>query len=178
LSKLLGCRVEVLSSLGRGSIFSIDVPAGTAVTIPEQSPEPAVGPLNPVSGPVGSRYAVLVDDDAIVLLGLQSILRDWGYEVLAAGSTDQALGRLHADTRKPDIIVADYRLRGGRVGTEAIVRIRELFDCDIPGVILTGETGRECVEDAAAHGFSIAHKPITSRQLSMAMEKLLARAAK
>ena len=118
---------------------------------------------------------MLVDDDAIVLLGLQSILRDWGYEVLAAGSTEQALDRLRADTRKPDIIVADYRLRGGRVGTEAIVKIRELFDSNIPGVILTGETGPECAEDAAAHGFSIAHKPITSRQLNMAVEKLLAR---
>jgi CheY-like chemotaxis protein len=100
------------------------------------------------------------DDDAIVLLGLQSILHDWGYEVLAAGSTEQALERLRTDTREPDIIVADYRLRGGRVGTEAIVKIRELFDSNIPGVILTGETGPECAEDAAAHGFSIAHKPM------------------
>ena len=108
---------------------------------------------------------------------LQSILRDWGYEVLAAGSTDQALERLRADTRKPDIIVADYRLRGGRVGTEAIVKIRELFYSNIPGVILTGETGPECAADAAAHGFSIAHKPITSHQLNVAMEKLLSEAA-
>ena len=30
LAKLLGCRVEVLSSLGRGSIFSIEVPVGTS----------------------------------------------------------------------------------------------------------------------------------------------------
>jgi CheY-like chemotaxis protein len=178
LARLLGCRVEVLSSLGRGSIFSIDIPAGTAVAVPEQAPEPAaVRSLSPVGSPVGARYAVLVDDDAIVLLGLQSILHDWGYEVLAAGSTEQALDRLRADTRKPDIIVADYRLRGGQIGTEAIVRIRELFDCNIPGVILTGETGPECAEDAAAHGFSIAHKPITSRQLNMAVERLLAAAA-
>ena len=172
LAKLLGCRVEVLSALGRGSVFSIEVPVGTAVATPKQAPEPIAS-----LGPVGGRYAVLVDDDAIVLLGLQSILRDWGYEVLAAGSTEQALDRLRTDTRKPDIIVADYRLRGGRVGTEAIVKIRELFDSNIPGVILTGETGPECAEDAAAHGFSIAHKPITSRQLSMAVEKLLAEAA-
>ena len=68
-------------------------------------------------------------------------------------------------------------LRSGRPGTEAIVKIRKLFDSNIPGVILTGETGLKCTEDASAHGFSIAHKPITSRQLSMAVEKLLAQAA-
>ena len=170
LAKLLGCRVEVLSALGRGSVFSIEVPIGSAVATAKQAPEP-------IASLADGRYAVLIDDDAIVLLGLQSILHDWGYEVLAAGSTEQALERLRTDTREPDIIVADYRLRGGRVGTEAIVKIRELFDSNIPGVILTGETGPECAEDAAAHGFSIAHKPITSRQLNVAVERLLSEAA-
>jgi signal transduction histidine kinase/CheY-like chemotaxis protein len=170
LAKLLGCRVEVLSALGRGSVFSIEVPIGSAVATTKPAPEP-------IASLADGRYAVLIDDDAIVLLGLQSILHDWGYEVLAAGSTEQALERLRTDTREPDIIVADYRLRGGRVGTEAIVKIRELFDSNIPGVILTGETGPECAEDAAAHGFSIAHKPITSRQLNVAVERLLSEAA-
>ena len=170
LARLLGCHVEVLSALGRGSVFSIEVPLGRAVATIKEAPEP-------IASPIGGRYAVLVDDDAIVLMGLQSILRDWGYEVLAAGSTEQALDRLRTATREPDIIVADYRLRGGRVGTEAIVKIRELFGSNIPGVILTGETGPKCAEDAAAHGFSIAHKPITSRQLNAVVEKLLAEAA-
>jgi CheY-like chemotaxis protein len=170
LARLLGCRVEARSALGRGSVFSVEVPAGSAAAVTNQAPEP-------IAGPAGGRYAVLVDDDAIVLLGLQSILHDWGYEVLAAGSTEQALERLRTDTREPDVIVADYRLRGGRVGTEAVVKIRELFGSNIPGVILTGETGPECAEDAAAHGLGIAHKPITSRQLNVAVERLLAEAA-
>jgi signal transduction histidine kinase/CheY-like chemotaxis protein len=170
LAKLLDCRVEAVSALGRGSIFSIEVPLGQTSAIPR--PEPA-----PIAVPTGGRYAVLVDDDAIVLMGLQCILRDWGYEVLAAGSTDQALERLRTGIREPDIIVADYRLRGGRVGTEAILKIRELFNSNIPGVLLTGETGPECAADAAMHGLSIAHKPISSRQLNVAVERLLSEAA-
>ncbi|KJB91190.1 hybrid sensor histidine kinase/response regulator [Skermanella aerolata] len=170
LAKLLDCRVEAVSALGRGSIFSIEVPLGQTSAIAR--PEPA-----PIAGPTGGRYAVLVDDDAIVLMGLQSTLRDWGYEVLAAGSTDQALERLRTGIREPDIIVADYRLRGGRVGTEAIVKIRELFDSNIPGVLLTGETGPECAADAAMHGLSIAQKPISSRQLNVAVERLLSEAS-
>ncbi|UEM02647.1 PAS domain-containing protein [Skermanella rosea] len=184
LARLLGHRVEALSALGRGSVFSIELPAGAAVETPAVAPAAAAGgpasappPPAPASPAGERRYAVLVDDDAIVLLGLQSILRDWGYDVLAAGSTEQALDRLGTSDRRPDIVVADYRLRGGRVGTEAILKIRELFGSDIPGVILTGETGPECARDAAAHGFSVAHKPITSHQLSLAMEKLLSDAA-
>jgi PAS domain S-box-containing protein len=182
LAKLLGYHVEVRSALGRGSVFSVEIPAAIGASQARGAAEPertAAPASNPVPVPVKAkgRYAVLVDDDAIVLLGLQSILRDWGYDVLAAGSTEQALAGLGTGRRKPDIIVADYRLRGGRIGTEAILKIRELFGTDIPGVILTGETGPECVQDAAAYGFSVAHKPITSRQLSMAMERLLAASA-
>lgn len=185
LARLLGHRVDVRSALGRGSVFSIELPAGAPVEIPAAAPAAPAGPAAapppvsalPTAPAGGRRFAVLVDDDAIVLLGLQSILRDWGYDVLAAGSTEQALERLGTAGRKPDIVVADYRLRGGRVGTEAILRIRGLFGSDIPGVILTGETGPECVQDAAAYGFSVAHKPITSHQLSLAVEKLLSDAA-
>jgi signal transduction histidine kinase/CheY-like chemotaxis protein len=170
LAKRLGCRIEALSAPGCGSVFSIEVPLGTAVAAAKQT-------LASAASPVSGRYAVLVDDDAIVLLGLQSILDDWGYEVLAASSIDQVLDCLRTDTRRPDIIIADYRLRGGRVGTEAILKIRELFGSNIPAVLLTGESGPECARDAEAHDFSIAHKPISSHQLSRVVEKQLVEAA-
>jgi DNA-binding response OmpR family regulator len=116
------------------------------------------------------KFAVLVDDDAIVLLSLQTILTQHGYEVLIAASTEQAIRQLREVASRPDIIVADYRLRDGKVGTEAILRIRELFGSDVPGIILTGETGVECQRDAASHGLRIIHKPVTPRQLEAAIQ--------
>jgi two-component system, sensor histidine kinase len=92
---------------------------------------------------------------------------------LAAGSTNQALEQLRKAGRRPDIVIADYRLRDGRVGTEAIVKVREMVGASIPGVILTGETGTECQQDAAAHGLLIVHKPITPRQLGKVLEQRL-----
>jgi two-component system, sensor histidine kinase len=177
LAALLDHPVQVWSAPGRGSIFSIDVPVGTAPPVAQSLPV-AILPAAVPRAQDRARFAVLVDDDAIVLLGLQAILQDWGYEVLAAGSTDQAVEGLRDAGRRPDIVVADYRLREGRFGTEAILRIRELYGgASIPGVILTGETGPECAEDAARYGMTVAHKPITARQLSSAMEKLLSEAA-
>ena len=163
LSALLGHPVEVRSMAGRGSEFRIRVPLGTAAAMPAAA----------LSGPVANgagRFAVLVDDDAIVLMGLRAILTEWGYDVLAAGSADQALEQLAANGRRPDIVIADYRLREGRVGTEAILRVRALHGADVPGVILTGETGPECLQDAARHGFTVVHKPVTPRQLGTALE--------
>lgn len=119
------------------------------------------------------KFAVLVDDDAIVLMGLEIIFRDWGYEVLVAGTADKALAGLLKAERRPDIVVADYQLRGGRFGTEAIRQIREQCGHAIPSVILTGETGTGCEREAAAlGGVSVVYKPVTPRLLSQTLERI------
>jgi CheY-like chemotaxis protein len=166
LSGVLGHRVAVRSNPGAGSVFSIDVPPGSR-------PAPERPPGSPAATDGAGRFAVLVDNDAIVLLGLKATLEEWGYEVLAAGSGDQALARLRASGRRPDVVVADYRLREGRTGTDAILRIREMYDTGVPGILLTGEIGAEVQDDAARHGFGIIHKPVTSRQLGVAVDDLL-----
>ena len=162
LSSLLEHPVEVRSILGGGSVFSIEVPLGRA--------EPRQAPVSATEVAGNGRFAVLVDDDAIVLLGLKATFEAWGYEVLAAGSADRALAALEVIGQRPDIVVADYRLREGRNGTEAILRVREAYGASIPGIILTGETGAEAQRDAAEHTLGIIHKPVTPRQLSMALE--------
>ncbi|HYH17172.1 MAG TPA: PAS domain S-box protein [Azospirillum sp.] len=171
LSRLLRHPVAVRSILGGdsggGSEFCITVPLGHAAGAELALPTP------PAAASGRGRLAVLVDDDAIVLMGLKMILADWGYEVLTAGSADQAMERLEDEGRRPDIVVADYRLREGRVGTEAILRVRERYGAAIPGVILTGETGPECLHDAAAHGLRVVHKPITPRQLGTTLDEQL-----
>ena len=165
LSRLLDHPVEVRSVEGRGSAFRVLVPLAEAV-----AEEPAALIGTATSRGAG-RLAVLVDDDAIVLMGLQMVLTEWGYEVLSAGSADQAMERLGQQTRTPDIVIADYRLREGRVGTEVILRVRERFGAGVPGVILTGETGPDCIRDATEHGLTVIHKPVTPRELGAAVDR-------
>jgi signal transduction histidine kinase/CheY-like chemotaxis protein len=165
LSGILGHRVEVRSTPGGGSVFSIAVPFGESV--PQHAPTPATE----VAG--NGRFAVVMDDDAIVLLGLKATFEEWGYEVLAAGSCDQAITRLRASGRRPDVVVADYQLREGRTRTDAILRIREMYDTGVPGVLLTGEIGAEVQDYAARHSFGIIHKPVTPYQLGIVLDNLL-----
>ena len=168
ITGILGCSVDVRSSPEEGSVFAIEVPLG------EAKPEFASAgqPVRPVSANENAdgKYVVLVDDDAIVLLSLQMLMKQLGYKVIIAASTEQAIRQLREVASKPDIVVADYRLREGKVGTEAILRIRELFGTEVPGIILTGETGAECQQDAASHGLRIIHKPVTPRQLEAAIQ--------
>lgn len=168
ISQLLDHPVSARSELGKGTTFTIDVPLGETRALVDR------GQAAPAPADSGDeRFAVVVDDDAIVLLGLQAILKEWGYEVLIAGSEEQAIEKLRTANRTPDIVIADYRLRDGKVGTKAILEIRKLFRTHIPGIIVTGETGPECQRDAALHGIGLMHKPVTPRQLSSALERQL-----
>lgn len=175
LSDLLDHPVTVSSHPGQGSLFSIAVPLAAEACIPApQSAEAA--PVEMAPAPPEreeKRLAVVVEDDPIVLAGMESLLRAWRFDVIAAESTDLAVESLEGDGRRPDILVVDYRLRDRRIGTETILRIREMHDAEIPGLIVTGEIGTEPQNDALAHGFDLLHKPVTPRSLAAALSRHL-----
>jgi len=153
LARLLDHPLVLRSVPGRGSMFSVEIPQAPAQMV--QPPRPAAA-LE--SG--GRRLVMIIDDEAPVLKGLGMILEEWGYEVLAAGSEEEAIELLEARRRQPHAILADYRLRDGRTGAEAVRHIRALFNTPIPCIIITGDTAPERLREAEASGFSILHKPV------------------
>jgi CheY-like chemotaxis protein len=172
IADLLGHRIETRSRLGEGSTFSIDLPLGTG--------EPARPPdrEDACPGQDGQgRLVVVVDDDAMVLDSLQAILTEWGYEALTATDAEQAVAEIREMGRRPDIVIADYRLREGRTGTEAVLAVRALFDQRIPGLILTGETDLNFLRECAGHDLGIAHKPVMPSELGRVLQQQLHAAA-
>ncbi|EPY03172.1 CheY-like receiver protein [Magnetospirillum fulvum MGU-K5] len=135
---------------------------------------------NEIAGPGGPgpgvRLVVVIEDEAIVLAGYQMLFESWGYVVIAAQSADEALGMLEAGSMPPGFILADFRLRDGQTGTEAIERVRQAFGPDIPGVVVTGDTTVtvDRLRLAASEGMPILHKPVNGRQL----QELLTRSFK
>lgn len=165
LTGLLDHPIEMKSVEGQGSRFVVRVPLGDGQVLGEASC---------ALGKAGDAVALIIDDDAMVLLGLQALFTSWGYDVLIAGSGDRALEEVELSARKPDVVVSDYRLRNGEVGTEAIARVRAcLRRDDLPGILLTGESGREAEIAATEAGLGFIHKPVTPRQLAAAMETAL-----
>ncbi|MBY6260456.1 PAS domain S-box protein [Azospirillum sp. 412522] len=112
---------------------------------------------------------LVIDDEAIILLGLKAILEGWGYDVLTAKSGDQALERLRADGRCPQIVLADYQLQQGRTGPEAVSAVQTMLGQSVPGIILTGDTNPERQEEAERRGFRIMHKPVFPNELRRMM---------
>ena len=95
-----------------------------------------------------------------MLSALNLLLEAWGYRVLAAQSEREALDKLSSAGEAPQAIVADYRLREGRTGVEAVRRIRAMVGADVPSIIITGDTSTDGLRDARANGLTVLQKPV------------------
>lgn len=117
---------------------------------------------------------VVIEDEAIVLAGYQMLFESWGYRVVAASSAAAAREQLEQSGDRPDFILADYRLKEGQTGTDAIQSMRDDFGEAIPGVLVTGDTAVDRLRTAAASGLPILHKPVNGRQLHDLLQRSLA----
>jgi len=117
------------------------------------------------------KIVMVIDDERTVLQALNILLEMWGYRVVAAESEGEAVERLSALAEKPHAILADYRLREGRTGVQAIERIRAMVGALVPGVIITGDTSIDGLRDARANGLTILQKPVLPPHLQAVLGK-------
>jgi DNA-binding response OmpR family regulator len=80
---------------------------------------------------------LVVDDDAPILLLMRNLLREFGFEPVAAGSGEQAIAE--AQKRTPDLILLDRNMPG-MTGDEVVRELRSREDLSaVPILILSGE---------------------------------------
>ncbi|WNC93988.1 hybrid sensor histidine kinase/response regulator [Paraburkholderia sp. FT54] len=134
---LPGHGMSFASVEGRGSRFSLYATVSAST--------PTVG-ANAQDGDVympdlTGTFMLLCDDEPTVLEGMRRLLSSAGALVHAAESMAGFEAILADDSRIPDLIVADIRLRDGATGKEVASRIRRHFAWAgvIPVAFITGE---------------------------------------
>jgi DNA-directed RNA polymerase specialized sigma24 family protein/CheY-like chemotaxis protein len=87
---------------------------------------------------------LIIEDESIIALDLESIVKDLGHEVVGIAATrDDAVRK--ALTHKPGLVLADVRLADGSSGIDAVTDILRSFDVPVifitayPERLLTGE---------------------------------------
>jgi signal transduction histidine kinase len=169
LCRLLGHPVELASTPGKGSRFSIFIPLAAQC-------RDIVPPLSPVQStlalPVG-KLALVIDDDATNLESMRGLLASWGCCVITAASCEEALACLAADNRAPDVIISDYHLANGATGDVAIARLRGRYGVAVPAFLISGDTAPERLRDTSAGGLLLLHKPVPPMKLRLMLNQLL-----
>ncbi|HEX5638025.1 MAG TPA: hybrid sensor histidine kinase/response regulator, partial [Gammaproteobacteria bacterium] len=156
LVNLLQHDLQMHSIPGTGTNFRLRLPIAEVVASSQIADD-----LQKNIGGQGMRVLV-IDDEAVVRRAVESLLTEWGYEVIVAESSDEALNTLHS---APDVIIADYRLRLNLTGIDAIRAVHARWGKHIPALIITGDTGPEQLREASQSGYSLLHKPVQPGRL-------------
>jgi CheY-like chemotaxis protein len=91
---------------------------------------------------MASRHAMIVEDDIFFALNLEADMRALGFETDLAANGYQA-SELAMNIR-PDVVLMDINLEGGREGIEVARWLRTV--CDAPIIFISGFTDRDTVE--------------------------------
>jgi signal transduction histidine kinase len=155
VARLLNHPIEVRSTPGVGSCFSVTVTRGDASrVVPEATASPGG------AGDLKGLRALVVDDEIGAREGMRTLLEQWGCEVMLAASESEAIDAMRASSGAPEVIIMDFRLRDGRTGPQAIEKLQGVSGQRIPALIVTGDTAPERLREAKAAGYPLVHKPI------------------
>ena len=160
-AKLLDHPIAVDSQPGRGSTFSVSVPQ--AEKVEENITEQTDSSLH--AGHLGNELIVVIDDEASIRDGMQNLLEQWKYNVISAADKEEVLTLLRQQSRTPDGIIADYRLREHKTGLEAIQAIHTEYNKKIPALVVTGDTSADELREVNKSGFEVLHKPVAPLKL-------------
>ena len=166
-AQLLGYPLQMRSSLGHGTRFSLRVPlAPPGVALERRSP------LRPRTfEDIAGLRVLVIEDDQLVREALVSLLTSWRVEVAVADGMAMALALLKS-AAAPDVIMADYRLRDGENGIEVIHQLRALAGQPIPACLISGDTDATLMQAAAVASLTLLQKPVRPAKLRSLLRRL------
>lgn len=166
---LLGHPLSLASRVGKGTRVALELPFATAAAL--GAPAPAA---NPATAALMGCVVAVIDDDPAALAATELFLRELGARVISADSALGALERLTSSDLVPDLVVSDYRLRGAHTGIAALATLRDKFGHTLPGVLVTGDTVSDELQQVSTNGLLVLHKPVTPSRLTQALLAQLA----
>ena len=160
ICSLLQIKLALKSALGHGCRFTLCMPAlDTAVP-------PTVANASAKSAGLFDLRVLVVDDEVDVRQSMRLLLEELGCEVLLADGPDEA--KRQAGTGQLDMLISDFRLKGGVSGLDVLSEIRMTHPL-IHILLISGDTAPDRLRQAHAAGVTLLHKPV---QLGELLEQL------
>ena len=161
----IGSDIQVRSVQGKGSCFSFCVPVCDA-------PEVNRAPVVPTESPASDLNVLIVDDDQDILSSLSLLLVSWNYNIEVADGPAAVRDILDRHF-VPDVVLCDFRLRDHVSGIDVMNDIQRR-DIDFLGVLITGDTAEERLQQARETHYRLLHKPVKPAALRLLLSRYAA----
>jgi protein-histidine pros-kinase len=161
LSDLLDLQLNVESEPGRGSTFSVSLPAVGAL---EEAAEAEQVQVPPVAED-DAGLVILIEDDVNVANAWGLLLEAEGFRVATAESATEAKALMNHIDETPALLVSDFHLLDGSTGAEAVSLIRDNYGASIPAFIVSGDTSKVVKDARLLDNCTLMCKPIDTNRL-------------
>jgi len=166
MAAMLQAPLALRSTPGNGSCFSLCLPhiaAPTAPRMPQQDDAPGLAG--------GGACVLVIDNEAAILDASRALLTQWGYRVLTASGSADALRQLAAGAPDPAILLCDYRLQQ-EDGLAVIAAFQQRLP-QLRAILVTGDSATP----ALPAGLTLLCKPLQPEHLRAALARLRGHAA-
>ncbi|GLR63435.1 hypothetical protein GCM10007878_08700 [Marinospirillum insulare] len=167
MSKVLNHPIQVSSTYGKGTVFSVTVPKVAAEKTTSNF-LPGRRNFNTLEG----LKVLCIDNEPLILEGMQALLQGWKCEVSTAASQQQALAVIEQE-KTTEVYLADYHLNDNRTGIMALKAIEAYLGESISGIIITADRTDEIAEEVSDAGFLLLHKPVKPAALRAMITRVL-----
>lgn len=163
-----GGRISVQSTLGTGTIFTIELPASTDAPV-TQAPT--------VTDPqTGSERILLMDDEEALRVLFRAVLDRLGYDVETAADGTEAIALYEqalADGKPFDAVLLDLTVIGGMGGVETAAKLKEL-DPASRLIVSSGYSDAPVMSEFEDYGFNaVILKPWTVIEISDVLRRVI-----
>jgi signal transduction histidine kinase/CheY-like chemotaxis protein len=160
LGKILEHRVDVRSTPGKGTGFSIEVPLGRQQDAATEAARTSDREIDRFTGTV-----LVIEDETSVRTALHRLLKSRGMGVVGVATGNDAVSLIHQHAMRPDLLLSDYNLPGVMNGVDSIKAVRAAANWHVPAILMTGDIRSKTIEAIAAQGISVLVKPFSANEL-------------
>lgn len=163
----LGLTLELDSREGRGSRFSLFLPATRSVRATAQA---SAMPAEAGFGTEGLKI-LCVDNERAIIEAMEGLLRHWGCDVRSALSLKQIDRERLLEGWYPDLVLMDYHL-DQTSGLDAIQWLRHNLGGHLPAALVTADRSPAVRALAEERGIAVVTKPVKPAALRAAISGL------
>lgn len=166
LCRLLDHPIQVESVQGKGSVFSVDIPLAKEQYIHLETDD-----ADERSEHDQENLIACIDNEIQIIQGMQSLISDWGYQVVTAQNTGLLLKQLKG--RIPDVLIIDYHLDLHQTGLDAYRDLTRVWQTRIPCMVITADYTQEVEEKIIQSGLTLLKKPVKAMALRSQLNHLI-----